>query len=93
MLLEMAKFPSFLWLSRIPLYIHRIFFNCSPADGPSGCFHTLAIVNNDAASIGVHIPFQFSVFIFFENVPQNGIAGLCGSLILGFFEEAPFRFT
>ena len=41
----------------------------------------------------MHISFQFSVFIFFENVPQNRIAGLCSSLIFGFFEEAPFCFT
>ena len=93
MLLEMAKFHSFLWLSRIPLYIYHICFNCSSVDGPLRCFHTLAIINNDAVRIGMHISFQFSVFIFFENVPQNGIAGLCGSLIFGFLEEAPFCFT
>ena len=62
------------------------FLNLLPNDG-------IAIINNDAVRIGMHISFQFSVFIFFENVPQNGIAGLCGSLIFGFLEEAPFCFT
>ena len=35
--------------------------------GHSGCFHTLAIVNNAAVNIGVHVSFQNSVFISTRN--------------------------
>ena len=40
----------------------------------------------------MHIPFQLSVFIFFENVPQNRVAGLCGSLIFRFLGGASILF-
>lgn len=41
----------------------------------------------------MHISFQLSVFIFFENVLQNRVAGLCDSLIFRFLGEPPFCFT
>ena len=44
----------------------------------------LAIANNAAVNIGVHISFQISVFGFFEKIPRNGIAGLYGSSIFNF---------
>ena len=40
---------------------------CMSVYGHSGCFHTLAIVNNDAVNIGVHVSFQNSVFISTRN--------------------------
>ena len=73
MLLQMAKFHSFLWLSNIVLYIYvykyiHIFFIHLLMD--TGGFYILAIVNNATMNIGVHISFQISVFIFFGYTPD-----------------------
>ena len=44
MLLQMALYHAFLWLSSIPLYICIILIHSS-VDGHLGCYHVLAIVN------------------------------------------------
>ena len=43
------------------VYMHRIFFILSSADGYLGCFHVSTIVNS-AMSIVVHVSFQITVF-------------------------------
>ena len=103
MLLQMARFHSFLWLSNIPLHTHththththahkymcHIFFIHSSVDGHLGCFHILAIVNNAAVKIGVHVSFRISVFVFFGGgyIPRSGIAGLYGGSVFSFLSK------
>ena len=83
MLLQMALFHSFLWLSNIPLYIlYHIFFTHSSVDGHLGCFHVLAIVNSAARNIGVHVSFWITVFSGY--MPRSGIAGSYGSSVFSF---------
>ena len=73
MLLQMAKFPSCFW-ANIPLCIYHIFFIRASANGHLGCFHVLAIANNAATNIGMHVSFQISVFVFFRYIHRSGIA-------------------
>ena len=92
MLLRMALFHSFLWLSNVPLCacvhvcvcvcIHYIFFIHSSVDGHLGCFHVLAIVNSAAMNIGVHVSFQTIVLSGY--IPRSGIAGSMTTLFLVF---------
>ena len=40
-----------------------------------GCFRTLAIVNNIAVNIGVHVSVLISVSVFFRYIPMSGLTG------------------
>ena len=63
--------------------------------GHIDCFRTLAIVNNVAMNIGLHVYFQINVFgwvfclFVFEYIP-SGISGSYGSYIFKFFEKSPY---
>ena len=87
MLLQMAKFHSFLWLSSIPLeiYISHIFFIHLSVDGHLGCFHVLATVNSGAMNIGVHV--SFGIMVFSGYMPSSGIAGSYGNSIFRFLRN------
>ena len=52
----------------------------------TGCFHNLVIVNS-SLNIGVHIPFQICVFIFFRNIPKSVITEWYGSSVLQLFRN------
>jgi len=66
MLLKMAFFHSFLWLSILPLYLCITSF--ASVDGPLGCFHVLVLVNSAARNMGVLAPIQSMVF--FRYMPR-----------------------
>ena len=101
MLLQMALFHSFLWMSSIPLCVcvcvcvcmcthththtHYIFFIHSCIDTHLGCFHVLTIVNSAAMNIGVHVSFQ--IIVLSRYMPRNGIAGSYGNSIFRFLRN------
>ena len=101
MLLLMAMFCSFLWLSNIPLHmcvcvcvclytyicISHIFLRQSFTDGHLSSFHVLAFLNSAAVNIVVHVSFQRTVFVFSVYIQRSRIAGSYGISIFCFIRS------
>ena len=91
LLLQMTKFILFYgWVVFHCFYIHYIFFIHSSVDGYLESFHILAIVNNGAMNVAVHVSFQISVFIFFRYISRSGIIGSYGSSNFSFLRKLQY---
>ena len=78
--------PHLLILSSVDGHFHpRVYLGQLPRYG--GFFHILAIVNNAAINIGMHVSFQVSVFIFFRYISRNETAESYGSSIFSFLRN------
>ena len=67
--------------------MYHIFIHLS-VDGHLGCFLILAIVNNAAGYIGVHVSFQISIFGFFSDIyPEVELLGHIVVLCLVFLRN------
>ena len=80
MLLQMALFHSFWWLSNIPLYVSHLHY-------PFICWWIfgLAIINSAAMNIGVHVSFQ--IIVLSGYMPSSRNAGSHGKSIFSFMRS------
>lgn len=65
--------------------MYHIFFIQLSIDGPWGCFHILAIINNAAVNIRVHRSFELEFWIFLNKYPEVELLGHV-SYIFNFLE-------
>ena len=85
----MSIFCSFLKLNNISLFvcIYHILLIQSSLDRYLGCFHVLAIRNNDAMNTSVPICLQDHAFKYFVYIARSGIARSYGNFSFNFFLE------
>ena len=87
MLLQMALFHLFLWLSSIPIvYIYHIFIHSS-VSGHLGCFHVLAIVLINSAAVNIGVPVSFRIRVFSRYMPRSGVARSYSNSIFSFLRN------
>ena len=91
MLLQMALFLSFLWLSYIPLYICTTsFFIHSSVDGHLRYFHGSAIADSTATNTGGMYLFKLCLF-FLSWIYAPGVGFLDHmATIFRFFKASPY---
>ena len=65
-----------------------LFIHSSSVDGHLGRFYILAIINNAAMNIVVHVSFQNSVFVFLDIYPGVEFLGHIVVLFLVFWETS-----
>ena len=86
MLLQVALFHPFLWLSNIPLHaVLHIFFIHLFVDRRLGYFHVLAVVHSGAMNIEVLVSFQIVVSSGY--MPMSGVAGSNSNSIFSFLRR------
>ena len=81
-ILIIANVKIFFFMANIPylsIYLSHILYPFM--DGYLDCFHILAIVNNAAINIGIHVSVLISVFIFFGQIPSGGVTTSYGNSI------------
>ena len=79
----MSEFLRAEWYSTVCIY-HVLLIHLS-VYGYLGCFHILAIINNDALNMGIHISLWDLAFHSLEYIPRSEIALSYGNYIFSFF--------
>ena len=80
MLQHMSKFPCFLGMNNIPLYVYTTFcLSTYLSKEHLGCFYLLALVSNAAMNMGEQISLYDSAFNAFVHIPGSGIAESYGN--------------
>ena len=67
--------------------MHHNFFIHSSVDGHLGCFHVLAIILINSATINIGVYVSLSIMVFSECMPSSGIVGSYSNSISRFLRN------